>query len=173
MLFFFLSLVRPHCVACFGLGPFLCFLVPGSSLLVPLLLSFSPFVVSCPFLGCFLMFLVPSLLRAGPFSSRSCRSFVPPLRLFHPISPFAFVPFVVGGGLPDVFLLCLFLCFEFLYRVLSLFVSALALSLRVLVLLSALFLGPLSFLSLWVIKFPYPGSPFRSCCGYPFLYSRS
>ena len=36
---FFFSLVRPHRIACFNLGPFLHFLVPGSSLLVPLLLS--------------------------------------------------------------------------------------------------------------------------------------
>ena len=45
------SLVHPHRLACFGLEPFLRFLVPGLSLLIPLLLFFSPLCVSCPFLG--------------------------------------------------------------------------------------------------------------------------
>ena len=46
----FFSLVFPRRVACFSLGPFLRFLVTGSSLLIPLILSFSPLGVSCPFL---------------------------------------------------------------------------------------------------------------------------
>ena len=45
----FFSLVYTHRIVCFGLRPFLHFLIPGSSLLVPLLLSFSPLCVSCPF----------------------------------------------------------------------------------------------------------------------------
>ena len=73
---FFFSLVRPHCIACFGLGPFLRLLVTVSSLLVSLL-SFSPLGVSCRFLGVFLQFLVLSLLRWGSsplgFASLSCR----------------------------------------------------------------------------------------------------
>ena len=39
---FFFSLLCPLRIACFGLGPFLRLLVTGSSLLVPLLLSFYP-----------------------------------------------------------------------------------------------------------------------------------
>ena len=46
----FFSLVHPRRIACFSLGPFLRFLVTGSSLLVPLRLSFSPLGVSCLFL---------------------------------------------------------------------------------------------------------------------------
>ena len=78
---FFVSLVLPFRIACFGLGPFLRLLVTGSSLLVPLLLSFSPLGGFYPFLRDFLRFLIPSLLRVVLFSSRFCRSFGPPLRL--------------------------------------------------------------------------------------------
>ena len=116
----FFSLVRPRCLACFSLGPFLRFLVTGLSLLVPLLLSFSPLGVSCPFLGgFFLRFLVPSLLRVGLFSSRFCWSVVLPLRLprFHSLTHFAFVSSVVMGDLPDVIILCLFLPFGIPYCV--------------------------------------------------------
>ena len=45
------SPVCPHHIASFGLGPFLLFRIPGSSLLIPLLLFFSPLCISCPFLG--------------------------------------------------------------------------------------------------------------------------
>ena len=69
-------------------------------------LSFSPLGVSSPFIGGFLTFLVPSLLRVGIFSSCLCRSFMPPLRLPHfcSLSPFAFVPSIVGGSLPGMFI---------------------------------------------------------------------
>ena len=114
----FFSLVRPHHVPCFDLGPFLRFLVTGLSLIVPS---------------------------------------------------------VVGGDLPDKFIfvpitalrVSLSHTVAFFFRSLSL-----SLSLRVIVLLSTLCLGPLSFLSLRVIQFPYTGFPFRSCCGYAFMYSR-
>ena len=116
---FFFSFVRPCHIACFGLGPILRFLVTGSCLLVPLLLSFSPLGVSCPLLGIFfLRFLVPSLLQVGLFS-RFCQSVVLPLCLprFHSLTPFAFVPSVVVGDLPDVIILCRFLPFGIPYRV--------------------------------------------------------
>ena len=50
-----------------------------------------------------------------------------------------FVLSMVSGDIPVVFLSCLLLRYGFPYRLLSLFLSAVALSLRVLVLLSALF----------------------------------
>ena len=146
VLFFFL-LVRPHRIACFGLGPFLHFLVTGSSLLVPPLLFFSPLGVSCPFLGGF-----PEVYRSvsslgGALLLSFLPVFVPPLHLprFHSVAPFEFFPSVVVGNLPDVLVLCLFVHFGITYRVIWLFLSTLALFLPVLVLLSVLFLGPLSF----------------------------
>ena len=62
MLFFF-SLVRPHRLACFGLGPFLRFLVCLSSSLFSSL--FLRFLFLILFLGHFLRFLMLSLLRVG------------------------------------------------------------------------------------------------------------
>ena len=178
----FFSLVRPHRIACFVLGPFLRFLVTGLSFLVPPLLSLSLHLVFLVlFLGVFLGFLVLSLLRVGLSSSSFCQSFVLPLRLprFHSLAPFAFVPSVVVGDLPDV-LLCACSCpsgfligsFSYFFPPsLSLCLSSFSCPFSFSDLFPFLSWTYLLFFSLWGIQFfLYPGFPFGSCFGYTFPY---
>ena len=110
---FFISLVRPHRLAGFSLGPFLRFLV---TLLIPLL-SFSPLGISCTFLEVFPQIYRPSLLRVGLFSSPFCRSVVLQIHLprFHSLSPFMFFPSMICGTVSHMFLFCLLLRFGFPY----------------------------------------------------------
>ena len=95
---FFISLVHPRRIACFGLGPFLRLLVPGSSLFLSA--------------WCFLSFLggfssgFSSVSSLGGSLLSFWRSVVLPLRLtrLHSVSHLAFVPSVVCGVIPVVFL---------------------------------------------------------------------
>ena len=116
---FFFSLVCPHHVTCFGLGPFLCVLVTGSSLLVSLLLSFSPLGVSCPFLVFF-----SEVSRSVFFGWDSSPHVFASLSCHHCIFPISTPSLLLCSFLPRLavsFQMCLFLClflhFEFPYRV--------------------------------------------------------
>ena len=81
-----------------ALGLFLCFLVPGSSHLVPLLLSFSPLGVFCPFLGGFSDISRSISSWGGVFSSFS-------LPVFPAVTAFSSFPFplpLVHSFLPSL-----------------------------------------------------------------------
>ena len=140
----------PHRIACFGLGPFLRFLVLSSSLLIPLLF-FSPLCVSCPFLGA-----LPEVSR--PVSS-SCGalslllSYFPVFRA-STASSSATLPGSFSRSFLPRLLVIFRLCsvrsgscsLRFLSHILWLSFSTLALSLSILVLLSVLFSDLFQFL---------------------------
>ena len=120
---FFVSLVHPLRLACFGLGPFLRFLFFFSCqvcLYSFLFFSFSPMVGSCPILRDFLRFLIPSLLRVVLFSSRFAGLLCCLYVLLDSTSSLLSRSFRLWLGLifHCVFLVCLFLLFGIPYHVL-------------------------------------------------------
>ena len=147
---FFVSLVHPLHLACFNLGAFLrFFFVPSSSL------SFSPLGGSGLFFRLSEVSHSVSTLSGAlllSFARLSCRLYVLLASTSSLLSHF-FHPWL-GLMFCCVFLVCLFLLFRFPFHVLWLLLFALAFSLRIPFLLSAL--GPFYFNSLWGIQFSYP-----------------